>query len=225
MIDIKKLYDKRFTTIERIRKKQLWHILCHDFLKKFINDLDIVVDLGAGHCEFINNISARKKIAVDVNLDIKKYAAKDVQVIVAPIKKLKNIFLKNSINVIFMSNLLEHLDNKEDVFRLLHEAYEVLKKDGRLLIMQPDISLIGHSYWDFFDHKVPITFASLTEALIANQFRISYTRYPFLPYSTKVRFLPLWPPLLSIYLKVRFIQIILGKQFFICAEKNEKKNS
>src|SRR3989344_3355654 len=121
MLDIKKLYDKRFTTIERIRKRQLWKILCRNFLQKFIG---------------------RTKTIVDVSPDIKKYADKDVQAVIAPIKKLKNIFPENSVDIIFMSNLLEHLDNKEDVFRLLHEAYGILKKGGRLLIMQPDIALV-----------------------------------------------------------------------------------
>lgn len=219
MIDIKRLYDTRFTTLERVRKRQLWKILCQNFLQKFIKSSDIVIDLGAGQCEFINHISAGKKIAVDVNQDIDKFVNKDVQVIKASIKKLKSLFPKKSADIIFMSNLLEHLDSKEDVFRLIHEAYDVLKKDGRLLIMQPDISLVGHSYWDFFDHKVPITYAGLTEVLVANQFKISFSRYPFLPYSTKVKFLPLWPPLFPIYLKIRLLQIIFGKQFFICAKK------
>jgi len=219
MIDIKKLYDTRFTTLERIRKKKLWQILCKDFLQQFIKETDTVVDLGAGQCEFINNISAGKKFAVDVNSDIKKLADKNVHVFNGSIKQLNKFFHKKSIDVIFMSNLLEHLDNKEDVFRLIHEAHEVLKKGGRLLIMQPDISLVGNSYWDFFDHKVPITYASLVEVLTANNFKIIYARYPFLPYSTKVKHLPLWPPLLKLYLAIRPLQIIFGKQFFICAGK------
>lgn len=219
MIDIRKLYDTRFTTLERVRKKRLWEILCRNFLQKFIKNSDVVIDLGAGQCEFINNISAAKKIAVDINKDLNMFADKDVQVVKASIKKLRNLFPKESANIVFMSNLLEHMDNKEDVFRLINEAYEVLKRDGRLLIMQPDIALVGHSYWDFFDHKVPITYASLMEVLLANKFKIVYSRYPFLPYSTKVKFLPLWPPLFLIYLKIRLLQIIFGKQFFICAEK------
>ncbi|MBI2617166.1 hypothetical protein HYW55_03480 [Candidatus Gottesmanbacteria bacterium] len=85
--------------------------------------------------------------------------------------------------------------------------------------MQPDIGLIGHAYWDFFDHKVPLTCASLTEALNANQFQITYLRHPFLPYSTKVKYLPLWPIILKIYLAVRPFQYIFGKQFFLCAQK------
>src|SRR3972149_8870350 len=143
MIDIKKLYDSRFTQLERVKKNQLWRILCHDFLQKFIKKDDFVVDLGAGQCEFINNIFARMKIAVDVNKDVKSFASRDVKVVIASVKRLNTTFEKGEIDVIFMSNLLEHLDSKEDVFRLLNEAYQVLKVGGRLLIMQPDIKLVG----------------------------------------------------------------------------------
>lgn len=219
MIDLKKLYDSRFTTFERVRKERLWRILCHDFLQQFVAPNDLVVDVGAGQCEFINNISCGRKVALDINLDTKKFAHKDVRVITASVKRLKNKFKDNSVDTIFMSNLLEHLDNKEEVFRLLNEAYQVLKKGGKLLIMQPDISLVGHAYWDFFDHKVPITCASLLEVLKADNFAIKYLLYPFLPYSTKVGFLPLNPIFLKMYLKIRPLHYLFGKQFFVCAEK------
>ena len=219
MIDVKKLYDTRFTTYERIRKVVLWQILCRDFLQKYVNKKDTVVDIGAGNCEFINNIKAHKKYAVDINKDIIKKANKDITVKIAPVKFLNSIFPKNSLDVIFMSNLLEHLDSKEDIFRLLNESFVVLKSGGRLLIMQPDISLVGSSYWDFFDHKVAITYASLTEVLLTIGFTIMDHRYPFLPYSTKVKYLPLWPPFLKIYLKLRLLHYLFGKQFFICAQK------
>ena len=219
MIDVKKLYDTRFTSFERVRKNELWQILCRDFLQRYVYQKDIVVDVGAGNCEFINNIKAQKKYAVDINYDVRKKAAKNVIVKIAPVKFLRNIFPKNTDDVVFMSNLLEHLDSKEDIIRILNESFSVLKKKGRLLIMQPDISLVGHEYWDFFDHKIAITFASLVEVLHAIGFSISDNRYPFLPYSTKVKFLPLWPPLLKIYLKIRPLHYLFGKQFFICAQK------
>jgi len=219
MIDIKKLYDTRFTTLERIRKGQLWEILCQDFLQQFIRQNDKVVDLGAGQCEFINHITCGKKIAIDLNKEVNYFANSDVEVIISSVKRLNNLFKRSTIDVIFMSNLLEHLDSKEEVFRLINEAYNVLKKGGRILIMQPDIKLVGNSYWDFFDHKVPITLASLKEALYANQFYITYEKYPFLPYSTKITYLPLWPPFLKLYLKIRPLHFIFGKQFFVCAKK------
>lgn len=219
MIDIKKLYDTRFTSYERIRKRALWRILSKNFLQKFIAKTDLVVDVGAGQCEFINSIICRKKIAIDVNRQTRRFADPDVRVMIAPVKYLKRSLKRNSVDVLFMSNLLEHLDSKEDVFRLLHEAHAILKNGGRLLIMQPDIGLVGHEYWDFFDHKVPLTCASLTEALLANNFHIAKTIYPFLPYTTKTRFLPLWPWLLTIYLAIRPLHYLFGKQFFLCAKK------
>lgn len=219
MIDIKKLYDLRFTSFERVRKNTLWRVLCEEFLQQFIKKTDFVLDVGAGHCEFINNITCGKKVALDINNDIKKFAGKDVRVISASVKVLQDKFRDNSLDIIFMSNLLEHLDSKEEVFRLLNEAYQVLKKGGKLLIMQPDINLVGHTYWDFFDHKVPITCASLLEVLASIKYKIKYLKSPFLPYSTKVRFLPLNPTLLRLYLKLRPLHYIFGKQFFVCAEK------
>src|SRR3989344_821873 len=219
MIDVKKLYNSRFSSFERVRKEKLWKILCREFLQKFIHPTDTIVDLGAGECEFINNIHGQKKIAVDINKHTQKLAAKNVQVITASVKKPRSLFDANSIDVVFMSNLLEHMENKEDVFRILRETYLILKPKGRLLIMQPDIKLVGGAYWDFFDHKVPLTLASINEALRANDYTISYTLYPFLPYSTKVRFLPLWPQLLKLYLPIRPLHFIFGKQFFLCASK------
>jgi ubiquinone/menaquinone biosynthesis C-methylase UbiE len=218
-INISKLYDVRFTKLERVRKQALWKVLCQEFLQQFIKNNDTVVDLGAGECEFIGNISCGKKIVVDINRNIRHFAPSNVKVIFASIKHLKTIFREKTVDVIFMSNLLEHLDSKEEVFRLLNEAFAILKKGGRLLVMQPDIKLVGNSYWDFFDHKVPLTFASLKEVLFANGFTLKYVRYPFLPYHTKIHCLPTWPIFLRIYLKVRWLQILFGKQFFICAGK------
>lgn len=219
MLDLQKLYDIRFNSLERIRKDTLWRIMCECFLQQFIKRDDAVLDLGAGQCEFINNIICRKKYALDPNPENKKCANTKVTFILGSGKQIKNRFPAKSLDVIFMSNLLEHLDSKEEIFRLINEAYSVLKIGGRLLIMQPDINLVGHSYWDFFDHKLPITYASCVEVLKANKFRLSFSRYPFMPYSTKVRFLPAWPLLLRIYIKFRPLHYLFGKQFFILASK------
>ena len=219
MLDVKRLYNSRFTTFERVKKNELWKILCHDFLQKFVNTEDTVLDIGAGNCEFINNIVCNRRIALDLNRDLFKNADKGIETILAPVKNLKKLFNTNSLDVIFMSNFLEHLDTKEEVYRLLLESFQILKKKGRLLIMQPDINLVGGEYWDFFDHKVPITFLSLVEATKTIGFKLKYSRYPFLPYTTKTKFLPLNSLLFKIYLKIRLLQYFFGKQFFLCLEK------
>ena len=146
-------------------------------------------------------------------------AAPKVKVILNSAQKLATVLKPQSIDVIFMSNFLEHLDTKDDVSNILYDAYKVLNSGGRLLIMQPDIRLVGSSYWDFFDHKVPITYQSLREILEAIGFKIIYYRYPFLPYTTKLKLIPLNPLLLYFYIKLRPLHFIFGKQFFICAKK------
>jgi len=82
MIDVKKLYNSRFSSFERVRKEKLWKILCREFLQKFIHPTDTIVDLGAGECEFINNIHGQKKIAVDIKEKIEQTITEPIQNVV-----------------------------------------------------------------------------------------------------------------------------------------------
>jgi ubiquinone/menaquinone biosynthesis C-methylase UbiE len=219
MEDITSLYTTRFSYFERVKKKALWRVLCQDFLQQFIKKGETVVDVGAGSCEFINNISCKRKIAVDQSLGILKQAKRNVEKKIGSTKYPLRALKGEKVDVFFVSNFLEHLEGKEDVFRFLRETYLLLKKGGRLLVMQPDIGRVGEAYWDFFDHKTPITLKSLIEVLMAVGYKIAYVRDPFLPYSTKTVRFPLWPTLLKVDLRVRPLQVIFGKQFFLVAEK------
>jgi len=75
-----RLYRLRFEKDIKIRN-EIWKVLCQDFFQKYIKTTDTICDLGAGFCEFINNIKAQNKIAIDVNPESRKYAASDVQVV------------------------------------------------------------------------------------------------------------------------------------------------
>ena len=55
----------------------LWKVLCADFFQRFIPQDAIVIDLAAGYCEFINNISCARKIAIDLNPETRNRAADD----------------------------------------------------------------------------------------------------------------------------------------------------
>ena len=48
-------------------REGVWRILCSDFFSTYVDPEAIVLDLGAGWGEFINNITARRKFAVDLN--------------------------------------------------------------------------------------------------------------------------------------------------------------
>lgn len=62
-----KLYQVRYSKEAKKKKTAIWKVLCREFLQKFIKEDDAVLDIAAGHCEFINNIVCGKKYAVDID--------------------------------------------------------------------------------------------------------------------------------------------------------------
>ena len=89
-----------------------------------------------------------------------------------------------SVNVVFTSNLLEHLDGKREVERVLKEARRVLKPGGHFIAMGPNLRFLPGQYWDFWDHTVPITDRSLVEILLNLGYEIVDCIPKFLPYTT-----------------------------------------
>lgn len=215
--ELSTLYKERFGPQELDRKNKLWRVLCTEFLQKFVAEESTVLDIGAGYCEFINNIRARRKYAVDLNEDTHRFAAPDVEVFMCSATRL-DFLPDNSIDVTFVSNFLEHLRTKEDVFEVLREIHRVSKPVGHVLVLQPNIKYAYKQYWDFFDHHIPLSDKSLAEALVIAGFDIDRILPRFLPYSTKSR-LPTFPLLVKLYLKVPLVWRILGKQAFVVARK------
>src|SRR3989338_10691470 len=102
MENLKQIYNRKFGDDINFRKK-MYEILCNTFFQKYIPKEAIVLDVAAGYCEFINNIKARKKIALDLNSDVKKFANNDIEVIISPstdMQKIKN----ESVDIAFTSN-------------------------------------------------------------------------------------------------------------------------
>jgi SAM-dependent methyltransferase len=214
---LNKLYRSRFNPEEIKKKNRLWKVLCREFFQKYIPENASVLDIGAGYCEFINNIKAGTKYAVDLNPDTIRFAGSDVKVVICRADQL-DFLADGSVDVVFMSNFLEHLDTKNEVLVILKEAHRALKPGGRILVLLPNIRYVYKKYWDYFDHKLPLSDKSLAEALEITDFKIikSYSR--FLPYSTKSR-LPWNELLIKIYLKIPLAWYIMGAQAFIVGIK------
>jgi SAM-dependent methyltransferase len=124
-----------------------------------------------------------------------------------------------SVDVVFSSNFLEHLASKEEVSRVVREVQRVLKADGTLILLGPNVRLIPGVYWDFFDHHVPLSDRSMCELLAITGFELVQVEPRFLPYTTRSA-LPQAPWLVALYLALRpFSSAILGKQFLIVAKK------
>lgn len=199
MKSVKEFYRNRFKNKELNHKNRIWQILCERVFQKIIAENDTLMDLGAGYCEFINNINCKVKIAVDVNKDTKKMANENVQVLNINALSIPKS-LNKKIDVIFISNLLEHLNSKFEVISVLEKANQLLKKRGKIILMQPNIDLVKEKYWDFIDHTIPLNLQSLNEALEIAGFEIKLTIKRFLPYTTKSRFATLPESLLKLYL-------------------------
>ncbi|MCA9332282.1 class I SAM-dependent methyltransferase [Candidatus Saccharibacteria bacterium] len=213
------IYADRFD--KSVAKRNImWEVLCEDFFQKFINENDVVLDLAAGYCEFINNINCKQKIAVDLNIKTKKMANKDVEVFQALSTKLPKK-LTNKVDVVFTSNFFEHLDSKNELIDTLKEIHRVLKPGGKLMVLQPNIRLVGNQYWDYIDHTLPITEKSLAEAFHLTNYTQTYRKVRFLPYTANSK-IPATKWLIKLYLKIPLAQLLMGKQTFAIATKNKR---
>ncbi len=219
MPTIGKLYSQRFNKDEKICKNALWKVLCENYLQKYVPYDSTVLDLGAGYCEFINNIRCRNKLAVDINPDMRDHAASDVRAIIAHCTDLKEIS-DNSIDIVFSSEFFEHLKDAEELFATLKEMRRVLRSDGKFIIVCPNIRYVGHKYWDFIDHRLPLTHLGLREALQMHKYSVTKLVPRFLPYTTKAS-LPKSPFLLKIYLKIPILWNFFGSQMFVIAKKSQ----
>ena len=219
-MSVSEMYERRFKD-DRAYRTRVWKVLCSDFFQRYVPEDSVLLDVGAGYCEFVNNIKAGKRIAVDLNPDTRASAADGVDVISASCTDMAAIS-DETVDVAFVSNLFEHL-SREDIVKAIREVRRVLKKDGTFLILQPNIRFCATDYWMFFDHITPIDDRSLVEVLELNGFAIEECRPRFLPFSTK-GWLPRPPSsLISLYVKLPFLHRFLGAQAFIRARTDARR--
>lgn len=215
--DLDVLYQHRFPNEELANKNRVWQVLCTQYFNRFVKPTDTVIDIGAGYCEFINNIQAAQKIAVDLNPDVCRFAADGVLIINESCTAVSSI-PSASVDAVFMSNFLEHLPTKDLVLQTLRESARMLRPGGRVVILQPNIRFLYDKYWDYFDHHTPLSDRSLVEGVLMAGLDPKVVIPKFLPYTTKSR-LPQAPWLVSLYLRVPLAWHILGKQALVVAYK------
>jgi len=155
------------------------------FLAKFIPQQATVLDIGAGYCDFINNITATNRTALDYSPDFMEYATKGVKTIQTPVTNMVGVE-DNSVDVVFASNLFEHLSD-EELVQTMKEVKRVLKQGGRLILMQPNYRLAYKTYFDDPTHKKVFSDESLRAFLVSHGFMIELSKPRFLPFSLKSR--------------------------------------
>jgi SAM-dependent methyltransferase len=215
----RQIYRTRFGEEDMGGRVELWQVLCTNWFARYIPEDATTLDLGAGACEFINNIVSTKKYAIDHNPDLTRHAAAGVECIIRELADGLRQIPDRTLDRIMVSNVFEHLPNREYLYECLAESHRALKPGGKIIVMQPNIRVVKERFYDYSDHSLPLTEKGMAEALAANGFHLEEVRTRFLPYTTKSRY-PKWPWLVRLYLKCPPAHYFMGGQMFLVGQKS-----
>jgi SAM-dependent methyltransferase len=210
-------YARRFAKNERYRSS-VWRVLVRQVFQPHIPEDARVLDLGCGYGEFINNVRAATRYAMDANPDARKKLAPGIEFIEQDCSQPWPL-RDGSLDVIFASNFFEHLATKEALQLTLEHALRALRKDGTLIAMGPNIRYLPGAYWDFIDHNIALSDRSMVEAMELAGFTRHRVVDRFLPYTMSEGASPS-PSFLNLYLRMPFMWRFLGKQFLIIMKRN-----
>lgn len=177
-------------------RTRVWKAIV-EYLQQFIPPSSRVADIGAGYCDFINQVNASTKYALDTNPEVAKLVGSDVQFRQTP--SIEQLDLTDrSIDVVHISNVLEHLSHQQcnDLFDRLEQVFA---EHGRIVVIQPNYFYCYRRYWDDFTHVRAFSHVSLRDFLVARGYRIIRLEPRFLPFSFN-SFLPKSYTLTRLYL-------------------------
>ena len=214
--ELSRIYQRRFGQTAAYRKR-VWQVLTREFFQRWIPPGAAVLDLGCGYGEFINNIGAGTKWAMDLNPDAPQHLGPDVTFLQQDCSQPWQL-AAGSLDVVFTSNFFEHLPDKQCLRQTLRQAHRSLRSNGCLIAMGPNIKYLPGQYWDFFDHHTILTEASLGEVLETEGFMLEQVVPRFLPYTLVNA--PEYPLLfLRLYLAMPWLWWVKGRQFLVRARK------
>jgi len=212
--ELQRIYANRFNAAEEYRN-QVWRILIDRWFQKHVGRDGVVLDLGCGYGQFINNVRCGRKYAMDLNPLARSRLNEDVTFLEQD-SSSRWALPDASLDLVFTSNFFEHLPSKGALLSTLAEARRCLKEDGAIIALGPNIKYLGGSYWDFYDHCLPLTELSIQEAFCTSGFRIERVIDRFLPY-TMVNERQYSLHLVRAYLRLPLAWKVFGKQFLVMA--------
>jgi SAM-dependent methyltransferase len=214
--ELQAAYDRRFAPVREYRQG-VWRILIREFFQPLIPVASTVLDLGCGWGEFVNEIRAARKFAMDLNPSTGEHLSGDVTFLHQDCSQRWAIE-DGALDIVFTSNFFEHLPTKAALRSTLTEAHRTLRQGGRLVCLGPNIKHIPGSYWDFWDHHLPLTELALKEVLELVGFRVERSVGRFLPYTMASGIA--WPTaFVTLYLRLPILWPVFGRQFLVIAVK------
>jgi len=213
---LQEIYARRFDGQQQYRNR-VWRVLVGTFFQQLIPNGSAVLDMGCGYGQFINNVAAATKYAMDLNPQTKQHLAGNVTFLEQDCSTRWNL-PDESLDVVFSSNFFEHLPSKQSLENSIREAARCLKPGGRIIAMGPNARIVPGAYWDFWDHHIPLTERAVVELFEISGLTIERSIARFLPYTmVNKRESPLL--LLKIYLKLPLAWRFLGHQFLVVGLK------
>jgi 2-polyprenyl-3-methyl-5-hydroxy-6-metoxy-1,4-benzoquinol methylase len=210
------IYDARFAEREVSAKDPVWQEIVR-YLQRYVDADAPILDIACDRGHFIRWVRGTERWATDIR-DVAEALPSEVRFVQSSGLDLASKVPENYFGTVFMSNYLEHLESGDAVIEQLRVAASLVRPGGRVIILQPNIRLVGWRYWDFIDHRVALTERSLLEAAELAGLRTSALITRFLPYSTKGR-LPAHPALVRAYLAFPPAWRFMGKQTLYVGER------
>ena len=212
--DLGKEYQQCFSSLAPYRDS-VWRVLVNEFFQQYVDPRSTVLDLGSGWGEFIRHIQAERRIAMDLNPDMPGRVDSGVETILQDCVRAGRLTILHSMScsrAIFLN-----IFHTRMLFEERYKKLRCLKDGGRLICLGPNIRFLNGSYWDFWDHFVPLTDRAMVEILTLIGFTIERVEPRFLPYTMSQAFTP---PigLISLYIRAPFLWRFFGKQFLIVAK-------
>ena len=217
--ELQRIYQIRFSGQEEYRNN-VWRVLVSDFFSQWPATRGSVLDLGCGYCEFIRNVPAKEKFGMDLNPSARDRMPPGSRFLEQDCSTSWPL-PDHSLDLVFTSNFFEHLPTKAALQATLLQAYRCLRPGGYVIAIGPNVKFLSGEYWDFFDHHLALTEASLSEALTMAGFTIEQAIAKFLPYTmSQGRRPPIWT--VRFYLKLRILWSLFGRQFLVVGTKPSK---
>jgi SAM-dependent methyltransferase len=162
-----------------------------------------VLELGAGYCDWINNVRASRRVAVDVWPELPAHAAPGVEAMVLDISNGLPSLGDASFDVVLASNLLEHFA-PDAAAAVVSDVARLLRPSGRFILIQPNFRYAYRRYFDDYTHRSIFTDVSLPALLRAQGFSIIDVKPRFVPYSMQGARIPIANWMVKAYLMSPF---------------------
>jgi len=159
-----------------------------------------VLEIGACYCNWINNVVAARRVAVDIWPDVVRYADNGVEAVVLDASRDLSTLGDAAFDVVLASNVLEHF-TPDAAASIARDAFHLLRPGGRVLVVQPNFRYASSNYFDDYTHRSIFTDVSLSAMLRAQGFAIDLVVPRFLPYSMRNARVPIRRWLVSAYLR------------------------